>query len=68
MMRWQEEYVIIQEEMRRVIAWFEWKNGWWKAQAGHWEDAISDVLIGISAYTHKQADIMQCMVMRCAVD
>jgi len=33
MMRWQEEYLLIQEEMRQTLAWFEWKAGWWETQA-----------------------------------
>ena len=33
MCRWEEELLIIQEEMRRVLAFFEWKSLWWLEQA-----------------------------------
>ena len=31
--RWTEETVLLQEEMRRVVAFFEWKARWWRCQA-----------------------------------
>ncbi|KAJ3513191.1 hypothetical protein NLJ89_g3086 [Agrocybe chaxingu] len=30
--RWQEECVLLAEEMRRVIAFFQWQCQWWKAR------------------------------------
>ena len=33
MHRWEEEVVLVQEEMRRVIAYHEWKASWWQSQA-----------------------------------
>lgn len=33
MCRWKEELLIIQEEMRRVLVFFEWKSVWWLEQA-----------------------------------
>ena len=68
MMRWQEEFAIIQEEMRRVIAWFEWKGTWWEQQAMRRENANlkPDVLSGISAYAYKQANITRSMAICCA--
>ena len=32
MCRWDEEVLIIQEEMRQVLAFFEWKSRWWLEQ------------------------------------
>jgi len=66
MMRWQEESLILQEEMRRVIAWFEWKGNWWEEQATHRTNAEPEILRGISAYAYKQADLVHCMAVRCA--
>ena len=31
-MRWEEEVQIIQEEMRRTIVYYEWKQQWWLGQ------------------------------------
>lgn len=30
--RWEEEVVLLDEEMRRVLMFCEWKNRWWKDQ------------------------------------
>jgi len=68
MMRWKEEYMIVQEEMRRVLAWFEWKALWWEKQTIGRATGQPDVLHGASAYAHKQAHIVRCMALRCAVD
>lgn len=68
MMRWQEEYLILQEEMRRVIAWFEWRASWWERQATRRVNAQPGILGGISAYAYKQADLLYRMARRCADD
>jgi len=65
-MRWQEEYLLIQEEMRRTLAWFEWKAGWWEAQAALREVGDPSILTGVSAYAHKQADVTRQMAARYA--
>ncbi|PIL23577.1 hypothetical protein GSI_14890 [Ganoderma sinense ZZ0214-1] len=31
--RWEEEETLLLEEMRRVLAYFEWKAQWWRRQA-----------------------------------
>jgi len=66
MMRWQEEYLLIQEEMRRTLAWFEWKAGWWETQAVLREIGDPSILAGVSAYAYKQADVTRRMAARCA--
>ena len=66
MMRWQEEYLILQEEMRRVIAWFEWKGTWWEEQTTRRTNVGPEILNGISAYAYKQADLVYRVARRCA--
>ena len=66
MMRWEEEFLILQEEMRRVIAWFEWKATWWEEQATRRTDCAPDILAGVSAYAYKQADLIRRMARRFA--
>lgn len=68
MMRWEEEFLILQEEMRRVIAWFEWKATWWEEQAARRTDCSPEILAGVSAYAHKQADLICRMARRFAED
>lgn len=60
-MRWEEEVEILQEEMRRTIVYYEWKQQWWldqNPQRATSEDAIQ---LGISAYSQKQAHYCKCM-------
>lgn len=66
MMRWEEEYLLIQEEMRRTLAWFEWKAAWWETQAALRETGDPSILAGVSAYAYKQADVTRRMAARCA--
>ena len=65
MMRWQEEYLLIQEEMQWTLAWFEWKAGWWETQAMLREVGDPGILTGVSAYAYKQADLTHQMATRC---
>jgi len=66
MMRWNEEYQIIQEEMQRVLAYMEWKASWWEQQATLRKDASLEILHGVVAYAYKQAYIAHQMAARCA--
>jgi len=68
MMRWEEEFLILQEEMRRVIAWFEWKATWWEEQAARRTDCGPEILAGVLAYAYKQADLIRRMARRFAED
>lgn len=66
LMRWKEEVQLLQEEMRRVIAWYEWKATWWENKASERVDGDEDILRGVVAYSHKQADIVRRMAQHCA--
>jgi hypothetical protein len=65
MMRWKEELLIIQEEMRRVIAYQKWKAAWWKERNFLHGDPAT--VSGISGYAHKQAAICIQMAEHCAL-
>ena len=67
-LRWNEEYQLIQEEMRRVLAYLEYKAVEWEERAILRKDGDPSVLHGVSAYAHKQAHIARQMAMRCAAD
>ena len=62
-MRWEEEVQIIQEEMRRTIVYYEWKEQWWLEQNSRSATITSDDTIqhGITAYSQKQAHYCKCM-------
>jgi hypothetical protein len=59
-MRWEEEVEIIQEEMRRTIVYYEWKQQWWLEQPARQmpSDSIQN---GIAAYSRKQAYYCKCL-------
>jgi len=65
MCRWKEELLIIQEEMRRVLAFFEWKSKWWLDQANRRVGLKPSVQSGIVAYAHKQSTLCLRMAIRC---
>jgi hypothetical protein len=66
MYRWNEELLIIQEEMRRVLAYFEWRSTWWLEQANRRTSLESSVQSGVVAYAHKQSTLCLRMAARCA--
>jgi hypothetical protein len=55
--RWNEEVQLVQEEMRRVLAFLEWKAVWWTEEGGRRLDVTPDIADGIRAYASKQAHI-----------
>ena len=63
---WKEELLIIQEEMRQVLAYFEWKSSWWLEQANRRTSLESSVQSGVVAYAHKQSTLSLQMAARCA--
>jgi hypothetical protein len=66
MCRWREELLIIQEEMRRVLAFFEWKSTWWLEQANRRQNLLPSIKSGVVAYAHKQSSLCLRMAARCA--
>ena len=59
-MRWEEEVQIIQEEMRRTIVYYEWKEQWWLKQNGR-QASDGSIQHGITAYSQKQAYYCKCL-------
>ena len=56
--RWREESDLLQEEMRRVIAFLEWKSRSWAGKVGSRLGLVTaDVQHGIDGYALKQANI-----------
>jgi hypothetical protein len=65
--RWEEEVLIIQEEMRRVIMYQQWRALWWRDQGKRRTDADSATLHGVSAYAEKQASLCESLARACAI-
>ncbi|KAJ7506191.1 hypothetical protein B0H11DRAFT_2220108 [Mycena galericulata] len=58
--RWEEEVVLLREEMRRVLRYLEWQAGVWDARAevaATREDLSAATVQGMTAYGSKQADM-----------
>ncbi|KAG1812886.1 uncharacterized protein BJ212DRAFT_1448064 [Suillus subaureus] len=54
---WAEEVELLQEEMRRVLQFFDWQANWWDKQQ---DQIICETVAqckGLVAYTHKQGHI-----------
>lgn len=58
--RWSEEVDLLLEEMRRTLAFFEWRAGWWRDQGlRRSHTAEVDICHGLQAYAEKQADLLE---------
>lgn len=57
--RWWEEVVLLNEEMRRVLQFCEWKQLWWHQQLGRRVLGDSDrpLMEGLHAYAAQQAGL-----------
>ncbi len=55
MLRWEEEVELLNEEMRRVLAYKEWHNGWWMSQLSMRTGISEDLQEGLTAYACKHA-------------
>ena len=56
--------ILLVEEMRRVIEFFEWKANWWVEQKGLRTDINSELADGLQAYAEKQAHILRTMAKK----
>ena len=57
--RWTEEVRLLQEEMRRVLQFLEWKAQWWRSKASKRGGVDSTLANGLTAYSEKQAIITE---------
>ena len=57
--RWQEEVVLLKEEMRRVIAFLDWRSTWWRDQGLRNTNIRDDIKDGLITYANRQADLMR---------
>ncbi|KAF8057953.1 hypothetical protein FPV67DRAFT_1676638 [Lyophyllum atratum] len=58
-----EEVLLLREEMRRALAFLQWKGGWWRGRTTP-RDALSKELAeGIQAYALSQATLHESMAL-----
>jgi hypothetical protein len=53
--RWQEELILLEEEMRRVLKFCEWKALWWDQRVNCGLDVAPALTEGLQAYVLMQA-------------
>ncbi|KAJ7093352.1 hypothetical protein B0H15DRAFT_947488 [Mycena belliarum] len=53
--RWREEVDLLEEEMRRILAFLSWRAGWWRSQVGRKGLLEGPQLQGETAYALRQA-------------
>jgi hypothetical protein len=64
--RWDEEWQLIQEEMRRVVAYLEWRASWWCEQGRRCKVNDEGTVMGLRAYAEKQAATLLALGRDCA--
>jgi len=57
--RWEEEVLLVQEEMRRVILFCHYRAEWWDKRVALRTDMFLDLRDGVRAYAAKQASILR---------
>ena len=57
--RWVEEVALVNEEMRRVQVYLQWRSNWWPTVGSEFDGEKSKKDKGIIAYSKKQAAIMK---------
>ena len=57
MERWEEEVISLDEEMRRVLMFCQWKSAWWLEQVPLREGLHPQLAEGLQAYAEGQADM-----------
>ncbi|KAF9470117.1 hypothetical protein BDN70DRAFT_821734, partial [Pholiota conissans] len=63
--RWEEEYQLVIEEMRRTVAYLRWKSVWWRNQVGRRVGIDSAQYQGLRAYAMRQADLLERLAESC---
>lgn len=63
--RWDEEYRLIQEEMRRTVAYLEWKAQWWRRQATRRLVEDKSLSQGLQACAERQAHLLERLALSC---
>jgi hypothetical protein len=59
-MRWSEEVLLVQEEMRRVLEYMSWFANWWTSHTAVPSSSMAHdpyLMEGLTAYAAKQADL-----------
>ncbi|KAJ7062990.1 hypothetical protein B0H15DRAFT_794749 [Mycena belliarum] len=54
--RWEEEVLLLREEMKRVLRFLRWRSGWWEVRRSMRQTNVSpELAAGLTAYAARQA-------------
>ena len=63
--RWEEEVILLREEMRRVVQFLEWRSSDWLAKTDSRVGNITPAIrLGLSAYANKQASVFHHLAVQ----
>jgi hypothetical protein len=63
--RWEEEETLLQEEMRRVVQFLEWRSSEWFAKTDSRAGTVAPAVhAGLSAYANKQRSVYHTLATR----
>jgi hypothetical protein len=60
-MRWEEEIVLLKEEMRRYDAFMTWHANWWRERAAIRSQVDGALAEGLAAYAFRQASLREAL-------
>ncbi|KAJ7253593.1 hypothetical protein C8J57DRAFT_1519322 [Mycena rebaudengoi] len=61
-LRWTEEVLLLEEEMRRIVQFLQWQAEWWRKRVGLRDDKIDDIQReGDRAYAMRQAALKDAL-------
>lgn len=64
-MRWSEEVELLQEEMHRVLQFFQWQAEWWSEQGSTSPPHSPAQDEGLRAYSARQSLLRRQLATRC---
>lgn len=68
MERWGEEVELLQEEMRRVVTFLEWRSLDWSTRGGARSSSVTpDIQSGLDAYARKQTAVYRNLALSFAI-
>lgn len=56
-----EEVMLLKEEMRRTLAFLDWRGRWWRGKNISWAQGKKDLWEGLNAYMEDQASIQDSL-------
>lgn len=62
--RWEEEVLLVQEEMRRSIVYLRWESDWWLKRQLDVPSKSASIVHGINAYASKQSALLGALAQR----